>query len=162
MTTSMNERTHFFIKIYLSHYILERVDVGYVGEVSWRRGQTATYSPQVLLAIAALLSHLGWVAQPWVTEGLKSSVCRWLSIRHLLSNWLQPPTDSSRLYPGYIFVWRPSASAVLPLIYTGLSLDWRLGRGSICYRWYMYEMASIPDILDPVSSPDICYFVFPL
>ena len=24
----MSERTHFFIKIYLSHFILERVDVG--------------------------------------------------------------------------------------------------------------------------------------
>ena len=85
----MNERTHFFIKIYLSHFILERVDVGCVWEVSWRRGQTATYWPQVLLTIAALLSHPGWVAQPWVTEGPKPSVCRWLSIRHLLSNWLQ-------------------------------------------------------------------------
>ena len=38
-------------------------------EVSWRRGQTATYWPQVLLTIAALLSHPGWAAQPWVTEG---------------------------------------------------------------------------------------------
>ena len=38
---------------------------------------------------AVLLSHLGWVAQPWVTEGQKPSVCRWLSIRHLVSNWLQ-------------------------------------------------------------------------
>ena len=27
LRTSMNERTHFFIKIYLSHFILERVDV---------------------------------------------------------------------------------------------------------------------------------------
>ena len=37
---------------------------------------------------AVLLSHLGWVAQPWVTEGPKPSVCRWLSIQHLVSNWL--------------------------------------------------------------------------
>ena len=44
------------------------------------------------------------------------------------------PTDSSRLCPGYIFVWHPPASAVLPLIYTGASLDWRLGRGSVCYN----------------------------
>ena len=65
----MNERTHFFIKIYLSHFILERVDVGCVWEVSWRRGQTATYWPQVLLTITALLSHSGWAAQPRVTEG---------------------------------------------------------------------------------------------
>ena len=44
------------------------------------------------------------------------------------------PTDSSRLCPGYIIFFRPLASALLPLIYTGASLDWRLGRGSICYR----------------------------
>ena len=36
---------------------------------------------------AVLLSHFGWVAQPWVTVGPKPSVCRWLSIRHLVSNW---------------------------------------------------------------------------
>ena len=41
--TSMNERTHFSIKICFSHFILERVDVGYVWEVSWKREQTATY-----------------------------------------------------------------------------------------------------------------------
>ena len=39
------------------------------------------------------------------------------------------PTDSSHLCPGYIFVWRPPASTVLPLIYTGASLDWRLSWG---------------------------------
>ena len=89
MTTSMNERKHFFIKVYLSHFILERVDVGCVWEVSWRRGQTATYWPKVLQTIAALLSHFGWAAQPWVTEGPKPSVCCWLSIRHLVPNWLQ-------------------------------------------------------------------------
>ena len=74
----MNERIHFFIKIYFSHFILERVGVGCVWEVIWRRGQTATYWP-----IAALLLHSGWAAQPWVTEG------HWLSIRHLVPNWLQ-------------------------------------------------------------------------
>ena len=36
-----------------------------------------------------LLSHLGWVAQTWVTEGPKPSLCRWLSFRHLVPNWLQ-------------------------------------------------------------------------
>ena len=42
-------------------------DVSCVWEVSWRRGQTATYWPQVLLTIAALLSHSSWAAQSWVT-----------------------------------------------------------------------------------------------
>ena len=62
----MNERTHFFIKIYLSHFIL---DFSCVWEVSWRRGQTATYLPKVLLTIAALFSHSGWAAQPWGIDG---------------------------------------------------------------------------------------------
>ena len=83
----MNERTHFFIKIYLSHFILG--DVSCVWEVSWRRGQTASYWPKVVLTLAALLSHSGWTAQPWVTEDLKPSVCKLFSRWHLVSNWLQ-------------------------------------------------------------------------
>ena len=55
------ERTRFFIKnIPLTLYSrkgCERVDVGCVWEGSWRREQTATYWPQVLRTIAALLSH---------------------------------------------------------------------------------------------------------
>ena len=47
-------------------------------------------------------------------------------------------TDSSRLCPGYIFVWRLPASAVLLLIYTGASLDWQLSRGSICYTIFIF------------------------
>ena len=88
MTISMNERTHFFIKIYLSHFILERV-MFLVCERWVGDGDRLLFWSKVLLSIAALLSHLGWVAQPWVTEGPKPSVCRWLSIRHLVFNWLQ-------------------------------------------------------------------------
>ena len=48
----------------------ERVDVGYMWDMSWRWGQTATYWRKVLLVtIAALLPHLGWAAQPCVAEG---------------------------------------------------------------------------------------------
>ena len=69
------------------------------------------------------------------------------------SNW-----PKSSVAPGYIIVWHPPAScgrthlqrigqsdipisstgctcfSALPLIYTGASLDWRLGQGSICYN----------------------------
>ena len=170
----MNERTHFFIKIYLSHFILDRV----MFLVCERWVGDGDRLPHIL-TIAALLSHLGWAAQPWVTEGPKPSVCRWFSRGHLVpqltsaatgtatriptwtaTDWLKPSVA-----PGYIFVWRPPAScgrthlppspnlttstgqgdipisstgctcfAVLPLIYIGASLDWQLGRGSICYR----------------------------
>ena len=41
------------------------------------------------------------------------------------------PTDPNRLCPGYITTSRPPASAVLPLIYAGASLDWQFSRGSI-------------------------------
>ena len=142
-----NERTHFFIKIYLSHFIRERVDVGCVWEVSWRQRQTATYWPKVPLTIAALLSHLGWVAQSWVTEGLKPSVCKLIL---MLASC--PPTDSNSNWnwpkpsvaPGYIIVSCPPASAVPPLIYTGASLDWQFGRGSVynnCNHNYIFEVA---------------------
>ena len=86
----MNERTRFFKKIYLSHFILERVRL-VVCERWVGYGDRLLFWPKVLLStIAVLLPHLDWVAPPWVTKGPKPSVCRWLSLRHLLSNWLQP------------------------------------------------------------------------
>ena len=129
----MNERTHFFIKIYLSHFILERVDVGCVWEVSWRRGQTATYWPKVL-TIAAILSHLGWGCStvghcgPQTLSLLADSYASFLSPTdsNCNGNWPKPSEA-----PGYIIVSRSPAYAVPQLIYTGASLDWRLGRGSI-------------------------------
>ena len=113
----------------LSHFILERV-MSVVCERWAGDGDRLLYWLKVLLTIAALLPHLVWVAQPWVTEGPKPSVCCWLSIWHPDSNWLEPPRA-----PGYIIVSRPPASAVLPLIYTGASLDWKLSWGSICYNF---------------------------
>ena len=50
--------------------------VGCVWKMSWRRGQTVILTPSSSSTIAALLSHLGWVAQPWVTEGCKPLVCK--------------------------------------------------------------------------------------
>ena len=44
--------------------------------MSWRQGQTAILIPSSSSTIAALLLHLGWVAQPWVIEGRKPSVCK--------------------------------------------------------------------------------------
>ena len=88
--------------------------------------------PSSSSTIAALHPHLGWFAQPWVTEGrspLSGAGSNSAGILFQLT-----PTDSNRLYPGYIIILRPPASAVLSLIYTGASLDWRLGRGSIYYN----------------------------
>ena len=85
----MNEGTHFR-KVYLSHFILERV-MFLVCERWAGDGDRLLFWPEVLLStIAALLPHLGLVAQPWVSEGPKPSVWHWFSIRHLVSNWIKP------------------------------------------------------------------------
>ena len=88
--TSMNERTYFFIKIYISHFILKRVDVGCVWEVSWRRGQTATYWSKVIQTIAALLPRLGWGCSTVGHWGLAALSLQADSYAVILSpNWLQ-------------------------------------------------------------------------
>ena len=77
---------------------------------------------------------LAGLLKPLVPEGPNPSVCRWISIRHLVPNWLQ--LRLARSASGnwlYNCLTHSPASAVLPLIYIGVSLDWRLGRGSICY-----------------------------
>ena len=125
--TSMNERTHFFIKIYLSHFIFERVDVSCVCEMSWRQRQTAILTPSSSSTIAALLSHLGRIAQPWVTEGPKPSICK-------LILTLAPYLPLTRTAPG-TWLYNCLAYTCFRCSYarlTGASLDWRLGRGSIC------------------------------
>ena len=95
----------------------ERVDVGYVWEVSWSREQTAIYWPQVPLTIAALLphsagllnrgpegpsplsgagSHYG-ILSPTAT-GTRTELCL-----------LRTPTNSNRLWH-MVIVWRPPDS----------------------------------------------------
>ena len=126
--TSMNERTHVFIKnISLPLYFRK----GWCW--LWVRDELEM-GINCYIELAVFLSHLAWVAQLLVSEDPKPSVCRWLSIRHLVSNWLEPPRA-----PGNIIVSRSPASAVLLLIYTGASLDWQLGRGSICYFFVMWD-----------------------
>ena len=97
--------------------ILERVDVSCVWEVSWRRGQTATYWPKVLLTIAALLLIWAGLLNRRSLRAQIPSVCCWLSRGHLVPNWPNCNcnwnlTDSPKpsVAPGYIIVWRPPAS----------------------------------------------------
>ena len=71
------------------------------------------------------------------------------------SNWLEPPRA-----PGYIIVLRSPASAVLPLIYTGASLDWRLSLGSVCYttrRSLKYAPKEFSNVNACARDPPWCY-----
>ena len=70
-----------------------------------------------------------------------NSNCNWNSDCNSNWNWPKPSVA-----PSYIIVLCPPASAVPPLIYTGASLDWRLGRGSI-YNIYIYILF----IFTPIS-----------
>ena len=73
-----NERTNTLLyKKYISHTLFS---IGWcfcwVWKMSWRQGQTAILTPSFSSTIAALISHLGWLAQPWVTESTRPLVCK--------------------------------------------------------------------------------------
>ena len=88
--TNFNERTNTLLykNIPLTLYS-RKGDVSCVWEVSGDKDGLLFWPKVLLSTIAALLPHLSWVAQLRVTEGPKLAVCRWLSIWHLVSNWLQ-------------------------------------------------------------------------
>ena len=176
MTTSMNVRTHFFIKICLSHFI--RKGWCWLGERSELETETDCY----ILTQISSRNHCSTSSSSWLGSstvgrwGPKPSVWSWFSLRgHPISscNWNWTGADSNwpkpSVAPDYIIVWRtcfllayapapnstmttgqgdiPISStgstcfAVLRLIYFGASLDWRPGRGSICYnissKWFV-------------------------
>ena len=91
--TSMSERTHFFIKIYLSHFILERVDAGCVWEMRWRWGQT------VILTQNSSHDHSSISSSSWLgllnrgsLKAAKPSVCELFSRWHLQLTQIAPST----------------------------------------------------------------------
>ena len=116
---------HFFIIIYLSYFILERVM--FVRCERWVETRTDCYfHPSSSLPIVALLPHLGrgcLTGGPW---GPKALCLQAGSHSGILS-----PTDSNCLGTWLYHCLRLPASAFFLLIYTGASLDWRVGRGSI-------------------------------
>ena len=59
--------------------------------MSWRHGQTAILTQVILATIAALLPHLGRGCSTvghWGPQNPHS--VSWFSLRHLVSNWLEP------------------------------------------------------------------------
>ena len=87
-----DERIYFFRKIYLSHFILERVAKGLCVRGELETEQTATYWPQVPLSLAALLSYSAGQLNrgSW---GPKPSAGSWFSLSRTATrtptNWLQ-------------------------------------------------------------------------
>ena len=80
------ERTN---KNIISHTLFSKVLILVVCE-RWLETRTDCYiDPKFFWLLQHFFLILAGVAQPWATEGPKPSVCRWVSIRHLLSDWLQ-------------------------------------------------------------------------
>ena len=161
----MNETNTLLYKKYTSHTLFSKgLLKGYVWKVSWRRRETATYWPKVPLTYSAGMLNRGpWGPKPsvWSWFSLRHLISNWNcnSNSNWLCNWPKPSVA-----PGYIIVCRPPASCgrmhlhqigprpqvkvifrylrpgapvsvVHLLIYTGASLNWRLGRGSIYYKF---------------------------
>ena len=159
----MNDRTQFFRKIYLSHFILKRVAKGLCVRGELETEQTVTYWPQVPLTIAALLSHSAGLLNrgSW---GPKASAGSWFSLPRTATrtptNWHQliQTVCGTGLYnclPSTCFLWRrnctefnPSTVKVIPwylrqdapVIYTGASPNRQLSRGPICYNWSLLTL----------------------
>ena len=90
LRTSVNERIHYFTKIKISHTLFTKGWCLLCVRDKWRQGWTAILARVLLWTIEALL-RLGWVVQPWVTEGPKPSIYSWLSLRHPVSDCFKPP-----------------------------------------------------------------------
>ena len=170
MTTSMNERTHFFIRIYLSHFIRKgwcevcvrgKLETGthcyILTQCSSDHSSTSSafwlgcstvgpWGPQALSlqadSHAGILSptdsNCNWNSNSnWLTQAVCGAwLYNCLTPTCFLCAYTSAPNSTTSTGQGDI----PKSStgcncfAVLLLIYTGVSLDWRLGWGSICYN----------------------------
>ena len=115
----------------------------------WVETRTDCYiDPSSSSTIAALLSHLGWVAQPWVTEGSKA-----LSLQAGSHFGILSPTDLNCQGTWLHYFLMPTCFCCFPLVYTGASLDWRLGWGSMCNIHCHYsQVHSEPWLVVPVMN----------
>ena len=153
----MNERTHFFWKIYLPHFILERVAKGLMLVVCERwvgDGDRLLHIDLKFFFNHSSTSFAFWLAaQPWVTLASCLQLAPTAAARltqAVCGTWLYncfTPTcflwayctkfnhvHRSRSYSN-IFN-RMHLFYFLLLIYSGASLDWRLSQGSICYNYF--------------------------
>ena len=131
-----DERTHLFRKIYLSHFILERVAKGLCVRGELETEHTARYWPQVPLTIAALLSHSAGLLNRghW---GSKPSAGNWFSLPRTATrtptNWLHLTRTvcGTGLYNSFTttcFLWASHLHRIQPVHMS---------------RWYLRPGASV-------------------
>ena len=114
----------------------------------WRQGHTAILIQVPLLTIAVLPSNLGWGCS---TVGhWRPALCKLVLILAFLSQL----TDGSG-HAVYILSQYPPPSSLLRLIYTGASLDWRLG------RWSIYNTKPVGRIFLLFCNVLFCLYFWP-
>ena len=140
---------HTSLEKYTSHTLFKRVAKGLCVRGELETEQTATYWPPSSSDYSSTSFSFCWAAQLGVLR---------FSLPRTATNWLQLTQLS--VAPGYIIVWHPPASCErgictefnpstvkvipwylrpdAPVIYTGASLNWQLGRGSICNSTSLY------------------------
>ena len=136
----MNERIHFFIK---------NIPLTLNSRKGWCwlcvRGELETGTDCYILTTSSsdhsrtsFAFWLGWsTVGHWGPQALSLQADSHTGI--LSPNWLQLRKELPKpsVAPDFMIVFCPPASAAPPLIYTGVSLDWRLGRGSIYIYIYI-------------------------
>ena len=121
----MNERTHFFIKICLSHFILERVMFFVCERWVQRRGQT------VILTQSSSRDHSSTSFSSWLGcstvghWGPKALCLQLVWIRHLVPNWLQLQLELTQAVCG---TWLYNCLTTTCFHYSSAYLHW-------CISW---------------------------
>ena len=123
--TNFNERTNTLLYKNISHTLFSKGLILLVCEGWAGDGDRELFWRKVLLStVATLLSHLDWVAQLWVTEDPNPSVCRWLSLRHLVPNWLHLVRTASGTW---LYNCPTSTCFRCSCAYLYRCISWRLG-----------------------------------
>ena len=120
----MNEWTHFFIKIYLSHFILKREDVGCVWEMSWRRGQTVILTPNS--SDHSSTSSSSWLGCLTVGHLRPKALCLLLALNSASCHQLAPTASGTWLY--YCL---PSTSFRCYSAYSHRCISWLTARSRV-------------------------------
>ena len=141
----MNERTQFFRKEYLSHFILERVAKKLCVRGELETEQTATYWPEVPQTIAAHISHSGGL----LNRGSLPRTATWTP-----TNWLQLTLTicGTRLYnclTSTCFLWayaiapnstRPQVKVIFRYLRLDVLVSW-LTAGSRASMLHLYTIS---------------------
>ena len=130
--TNFNELTNSLLyKNIISHTLFSKGWCCCMREISWRQGRTAKLTPNSSSTTWVFFSHIGSVAQLWVTEDPKPSVCRCLSFRHLVSNWLEPSGT-------WLYYCLTSSCFRCSSTYLHRSISWLTARSRVNIYTYIY------------------------